>query len=388
MFGLLLALIYLAFISLGLPDPLLGAGWPAMHVEFGVSVSSMGIVSMIISGGTILSSLFSDALTRRLGTGTVTVVSVFLTVAALFGFSFCTRFWMLLLFAVPYGLGAGAIDAALNSFVALHYKARHMSWLHCFWGVGTIVGPLLMGYALTGGGWSSGYRLVGYVQLAIALLLLCTLPVWKVAGRPQPSGEKPVGLLAAVRERGVPFLLLAFFAYCAAEATAMNWASTYFAEVEGLGAERAASFGALFFVGITAGRFLFGFFTDKLGDARTIVLGSIFLLCGIAVLLLPIPSYLAAVAAFLVIGFGCAPIYPCFIHAAPQLFGKENAGAVIGAQMASAYFGSTFVPPLFGVIGAALGFSVLPVYLFGFVTFMLLMALFAFRFAGRPRAAK
>ena len=385
MYSFLLALIYLAFISLGLPDSLLGSGWPVMHAELGVSVSFMGIVSMVISGGTILSSLLSDRLTHRLGTRIVTVVSVFLTVAALFGFSISTRFWMLIAFAVPYGLGAGAIDAALNNYVALHYKAKHMSWLHCFWGVGTIVSPFIMGYALTHSTWNAGYRIVGLIQLAIAVLLLVTLPVWKIHADAAETAGRRVGLRAALRIKGVPFLLLGFFAYCSAETTTMQWASTYFVEVKHLPAERAATLAALFYIGITAGRFLSGFLTEKLGDRGMIRLGAGVLACGIAALLLPVESYYLAFAAFLVIGLGCAPIYPCIIHSTPANFGAESSGAIIGIQMASAYVGSTFVPPLFGLMGKALGFSILPVYLAVFAALMLVMTELTFRTTGAAR---
>ena len=385
MYSFLLALIYLAFISLGLPDSLLGSGWPVMHAELGVSVSFMGIVSMVISGGTIVSSLLSDRLTHRLGTRILTVVSVFLTVVALFGFSISTRFWMLIAFAVPYGLGAGAIDAALNNYVALHYKAKHMSWLHCFWGVGTIVSPFIMGYALTHSTWNAGYRIVGLIQLAIAILLLVTLPVWKVHADATEAAGRRVGLRAALRIKGVPFLLLGFFAYCSAETTTMQWASTYFVEVKHLPAERAATLAALFYIGITAGRFLSGFLTEKLGDRGMIRLGAGVLACGIAALLLPVESYYLAFAAFLVIGLGCAPIYPCIIHSTPANFGAENSGAIIGIQMASAYVGSTFVPPLFGLLGKALGFSILPVYLAVFAALMLVMTELTFRTTGAAR---
>ncbi len=385
MYSFLLALIYLAFISLGLPDSLLGSGWPVMHAELGVSVSFMGIVSMVISGGTILSSLLSDRLTHRLGTRIVTVVSVFLTVVALFGFSISTRFWMLIAFAVPYGLGAGAIDAALNNYVALHYKAKHMSWLHCFWGVGTIVSPFIMGYALTHNTWNAGYRIVALIQLAIAVLLLVTLPVWKIHADATETASRRVGLRAALRIKGVPFLLLGFFAYCSAETTTMQWASTYFVEVKHLPAERAATLAALFYIGITAGRFLSGFLTEKLGDRGMIRLGAGVLACGIAALLLPVESYYLAFAAFLVIGLGCAPIYPCIIHSTPANFGAESSGAIIGIQMASAYVGSTFVPPLFGLMGKALGFSILPVYLAVFAALMLVMTELTFRTTGAAR---
>lgn len=384
MYSFLLALIYLAFISLGLPDSLLGAGWPVMHTELGVSVSFMGIISMVISGGTIISSLLSDKLTHKFGTRTVTVTSVFLTVAALFGFSFSGSFSMLIIFAVPYGLGAGAIDAALNNYVALHYKAKHMSWLHCFWGVGAIISPFIMSFALKNLNWNSGYRIVGFIQLAIALLLLVTLPVWKINKTESTADTKRVGLTAALKIKGVPFLLIGFFAYCAAEATAMYWASTYFTEVKGISGDRAASFAALFYIGITLGRFASGFITERLGDRRMILLGTGILACGIMILLIPVRSYMTAFAAFLVIGFGCAPIYPCIIHSTPANFGAENSGAIIGIQMASAYVGSTFIPPLFGLFGNAVGFSVMPVYLLAFFALMIIMTEATFRITGKP----
>lgn len=387
MYSLLLAIIYLAFISLGLPDSLLGSGWPVMHAEFGVPVSYMGIVSMVISGGTIISSLLSDKLTGKLGTRGVTVISVILTVVALFGFSFSTRFWMIILCAVPYGLGAGAIDAALNNYVALHYKSKHMSWLHCFWGVGTIVSPFIMGYALTNSSWNDGYRIVGYIQLGIALLLVATLPVWKVNKKAEITPQKSVGLIGALKIKGVPFLLLGFFAYCAAEATAMQWASTYFVEVKGVGAEQAAVFASLFYIGITVGRFISGFITDKLGDRKMIILGTCILVSGIVLLFLPIDSYIAAVVAFIVIGLGCAPVYPCIIHSTPYNFGAENSGAIIGIQMASAYMGTTFIPPLFGLLGNLLGFEIMPVYLLIFVALMITMTELTFRKTGNKDGA-
>lgn len=388
MYSFLLALIYLAFISLGLPDSLLGSGWPVMHVELGVPVSFMGIVSMVISGGTIVSSLLSDKLTKKFGTRIVTVASVFLTVIALFGFSFSDRFWMLIAFAVPYGLGAGAIDAALNNYVALHYKAKHMSWLHCFWGVGTIVSPFIMGFALTNWTWNGGYRIVGFLQLAIAVLLLVTLPVWKVNQTTTEKAGKSVGLIEALKIKGVPCLLTGFFAYCAAEATAMQWASTYFVEVRGISAEQAATFASLFYIGITVGRFLSGFITDKLGDRRMIVLGCSILICGIFALLLPIGSDTVSFIAFVVIGLGCAPIYPCIIHSTPGNFGAENSGAIIGIQMASAYVGSTFIPPLFGLLGNAIGFSIMPIYLLVFVILMISMTEMTFRITEKNKARK
>ena len=379
MYTLLLALIYIAFVSLGLPDSLLGSGWPAIHMEMNVPVSYMGIISMIISGGTIVSSLLSDKLTRKLSARIVTVISVFLTALALFGFSFSTQFWMLIVFAVPYGLGAGAIDAALNNYIALHYSSKHMSWLHCFWGVGTIISPFVMSYALINATWHNGYRIVGVMQLAIAVLLLVTLPVWKVNKKAIVAEGKSVGLLEALKIKGVPFLLTGFFAYCAAEATAMYWASTYFSEVKNMPAEMSSLLASLFYIGITVGRFISGFITNKLGDRKMIILGTCILFCGIALLLIPMDDVIVSQIGFIVIGFGCAPIYPCIIHSTPNNFGEENSGAIIGIQMASAYVGSTFIPPLFGFLGNLIGFQIMPVYLTVFFVLMICMTEITFR---------
>lgn len=381
MYSLLLALIYIAFISLGLPDSLLGSGWPAMHAALNVPIPYMGIVSMVISGGTIISSLMSDRLTRKLGARIVTVVSVFLTAIALFGFSISDRFWMLIIFAVPYGLGAGAIDAALNNFVALHYTSRDMSWLHCFWGVGAIVSPFVMSYALKSSTWNAGYRIVSFIQLGIGLLLLLTLPVWKAGGGDgaQTRPAKSVGLVGALKIRGVPFLLTGFFAYCAAEATAMGWASTYMVEVKGITTQSAARFASLFYIGMTAGRFIGGFIMNKLGDRKMIILGTCILSCGIVLLLIPAAQDSLTLAGFVIVGLGCAPIYPCIIHSTPANFGAENSGAIIGIQMASAYVGSTFIPPLFGLLGKAVGFGILPVYLAVFFVIMIVMTEMTFR---------
>ena len=383
MYSILLALIYLAFISLGLPDSLLGSGWTVMHAELNVPVSYMGIISMLISGGTIISSLFSDMLTKKLSTKVVTVISVFLTVIALFGFSFSTQFWMLIVFAIPYGLGAGAIDAALNNYVALHYSSKSMSWLHCFWGVGTIISPFIMGYALKHSVWNNGYRIVGFMQLAIALLLLFTLPVWKVNKEATVKQQKNIGLLNALKIKGVPFLLLGFFAYCAAEATTMHWASTYFSQVKNMPAEQAARLASLFYIGITVGRFLCGFITDKLGDRNMIKLGTGVLLCGIILLLIPVNYIIIPQIGFMIIGLGCAPIYPCIIHSTPSNFGAENSGAIIGIQMASAYVGSTFIPPLFGFLGGLIGYQIMPIYILAFFILMLCMVEYTFRITSK-----
>ncbi len=383
MYTLLLALIYLAFISLGLPDSLLGSGWPVIHSNLNVPISFMGIVSMVISGGTIVSSLLSDQLTRKLGTRIVTVISVFLTSIALFGFSFSNQFWMLIVFAIPYGLGAGAIDAALNNYVALHYTSKHMSWLHCFWGVGTIVSPFVMSYALTNSTWNYGYRIVAFLQLGIGLLLLATLPVWKANRQNVDHNSKSIGLIGALKIKGVPYLLIGFFAYCAAEATAMYWASTYLVEVKGISTELAARFASLFYIGLTVGRFLSGFIMNRLGDRKMIILGTCFLSCGIISLLIPTGNPVVSLAGFVIIGFGCAPIYPCIIHSTPNNFGAENSGAIIGIQMASAYVGTTIIPPLFGLLGNFISFAILPIYLFIFITIMISMTELTFRITSK-----
>jgi len=369
MYSLLLAIIYIAFISLGLPDSLLGAGWPVIHENLEVSVSSMGIVTMIISGCTIVSSLLSDSLTRKFGTRIVTTVSVFMTAFALFGFSFATSFWHLLVLAIPYGLGAGAIDAALNNYIALHYSSKHMSWLHCFWGVGTIISPFVMSYALKTSVWNNGYRIVSFIQLGIGLLLLFTLPVWNVHKAEELKSEetKSVGIFGALKIKGVPFLLIGFFSYCAAEATAMGWASTYFSKVKGLDDETAAAFASLFFIGLTVGRFFGGFVMDKLGDKKMINLGVMIAICGIICLFIPIKNEILSIIGFVVIGLGFAPIYPCIIHSTPNNFGAENSSAIIGIQMASAYLGSTFMPAVYGFVGRYLGYKIMPIYLLGFV---------------------
>lgn len=383
MYTLLLALIYIAFISLGLPDSLLGSGWPVMHISLNVPISFMGILSMIISGGTVIASLFSDRMTRKFGTRIVTVVSVFLTALALLGFSVSNHFWMMIVFSIPYGLGAGAIDAALNNYVALHYSSRHMSWLHCFWGVGTIVSPFVMSYSLANTAWYMGYRLIGFIQLGIAILLLVTLPVWKVNRTITENTSQQKGLIGVLKIKGVPFLLIGFFAYCAAEATAMNWASTYMTEVRNIAADTAAQFAALFYIGMTLGRFLGGFVMNRLGDRKMILLGTFVLFCGIIALLLPINTPVVPITGFIIIGLGCAPIYPCIIHSTPYNFGAENSGKIIGIQMASAYIGSTFMSPLFGFLGSHFNFNILPVFLAVFFLLMITMTETTFRITAR-----
>lgn len=373
MYLLLLAVIYIAFISLGLPDSLLGAAWPTIRVDFDVPLSYMGLVSMIIAGGTIISGLLSERLTKKFGTRTVTIVSVFLTAAALLGFSTTHAFYQLCLWGIPYGLGAGAIDAALNNYVALHYNSRHMSWLHCFWGVGTIISPYIMSYALTHSTWNHGYRMVSYLQFAIVVILLLSIPLWNIHKQShQEQQEVPVlGIKGALKIKGVPTLLIGFFAYCAAEATTMLWASSYLEGTHGISKDKAAAFGSLFFIGITVGRFLSGFISEKFGDNRMIRLGTGIALCGVCCIVIPNP--IVSMIGFIIIGLGCAPVYPCIIHSTPYNFGAENSQGIIGIQMASAYVGSTFMPPIFGLIANHISLQLMPIYLAAFLTLLLVM---------------
>ena len=370
MVHLLLVIIYLAFISLGLPDGLLGAAWPTMYPGFGVPVSYAGAVSMIVAFGTIVSSLLSDRLTYRFGTGKVTAVSVAMTAAALFGFSACTEYWMLLLWAVPYGLGAGGVDASLNNYVALHYSSRHMSWLHCMWGVGASVGPYILGWVLSGGAhWSGGYRIVGIVQVCLTIVLFLTLGLWKDR-RAEAENAEPVPLAKVFRIAGAKEILVTFFCYCALVQTAALWASSYLTLSKGVDAETAAFFASMFFLGITAGRALNGFLTIKFDDKTLIRMGCAVIGLGIGAMLLPGNM---ALAGLLLVGLGCAPVYPCIIHSTPANFGPEKSQALIGVQMASAYVGTLLMPPLFGVIAGSIGAWVMPAYLLAILVLMALM---------------
>ena len=376
MIQLLLPIIYLAFISLGLPDSLLGSAWPSMYPLLGVPVSYAGILSMIISFGTIVSSLNSDRLTRALGAGRVTAISVGMTAAALFGFSISTQFWMLCLWAVPYGLGAGSVDAALNNYVALHYESRHMSWLHCMWGIGTMVSPMVMGRVLAGGGpWTAAYRYIALFQIALTAVLFLSLPLWqKRTGETAEGGTAPqaLSLGQVFRLPGAKEMMLCFFCYCALETTAGLWASSYLTLTRGVAADTAASFASLFYIGITAGRAACGFLTLKLSDTQMIRLGQGVLAVGVAALLVPGPQLLA-LAGLVLVGVGCAPIYPSIIHATPDHFGADRSQAVIGIQMASAYVGNLVMPPLFGLLANNITPALFPFYLLALLVLMVFM---------------
>lgn len=370
---LLLAVIYLSFISLGLPDALLGAAWPVMYQNFQVPVSFAGLVSTVITLGTIASSVFSDRLTHRFGVGKVTSVSVALTAVALLGFSWSGSFYILLLWAIPYGLGAGGVDAALNNYVAIHYSSRHMSWLHCMWGIGAAAGPYIMGYALSGSsGYPGGYQIVGIIQLILTGILLITLPLWKNTVSPQSTVSKPLTIKEIMNLPGAKAVFLTFFCYCGLESTAGLWASSYLVLHKGIAEDTAATLASMFYSGITLGRFLNGFLTMRFGDHTLIRWGQAIILLGILVVLLPAPA-LFSVVGILLIGLGCAPIYPCIIHSTPATFGEENSQAVIGVQMASAYCGSCLMPPLFGLIANHVTPALFPVYLLLLLIGMFLM---------------
>ncbi len=380
MLSLLLPIIYLSFISLGLPDSLLGSAWPIMRLEFNAEISLAGLISMVICAGTILSSLLSDAVTRKLGAGLVTSVSVAMTSVALFGFSVSASVPMLCLWAVPYGLGAGAVDAALNNYVALHYSARHMSWLHAFWGGGASLGPYIMSAALAvDNNWRAGYSTVSLLQLVLTVALFASLPIWRRKAMESAASDSddirpvPLGLRGALKIKGVIYILTAFFAYCAMEATAGLWASSYLVEHRGMDAELAAGFASLFCLGLTAGRFVNGFIADRVGDRRLIRVGTVVMLGGMGMIMLPLPTDLGALAGLVIVGIGCAPVYPSIIHATPANFGRENSQAIVGIQMASAYVGSTFVPPLFGLIASHISIALYPYFMAVFALLMLVM---------------
>lgn len=387
MFSLLIALVYLAFIGLGLPDSLLGASWPVISLQFGVDKGLQGVVTMIIAGGTVVSSLLSDKLTRKFGTGLLTAVSVLLTCIALFGFSLCTAFWQLCLWAMPYGLGAGAVDSALNNYAAIHFSSRHLNWLHCFWGVGACISPYIMGGCLTNGlGWSRGYFIVGILQAVISVILFVSLPLWK---RNAPNGavllkqtdvtsdgsgvensneasstdnaeESEIQLQSVTKKRirrqnsltikGVWQTLVMFTCYCSAESIAMQWSSSYLVYHRGVNTDLAATFASLFFLGITFGRFLCGLFSNRLGDKKLMRLGIAVMTVGFVAVALPLKTDIVALVGLVVFGLGCAPIYPTIIHQTPQVFGEENSQSIVGLQMAFAYLGTTFMPSLFGLV--------------------------------------
>jgi fucose permease len=373
---LLLIIIYLSFISLGLPDSLLGSAWPTMYGDLSVPLYYAGIISMIIAGGTVVSSLFSGKIIRRFGTGIVTISSVFMTAAALIGFSFSHNFLYLCFWAVPLGIGAGAVDSALNNYVALHYKAKHMNWLHCFWGVGASIGPLIMSaYLANGDTWILGYRTVGIIQFFLVVILFFSLPLWNKNKtnelQMQTEKHKTITYWSLFNLPGMKQILVAFFSYCTIEAITGLWGASYLVTIRNISPEDAARWIALYYIGITAGRFISGFLSIRLNNRQMVRLGQSLIACGIVMLLLPF-NYLL-LAGFFTIGLGCAPIYPSLLHETPHYFGKEYSQVIMGMQMASAYIGTTLMPPLFGRLATFFDFSVFPIFVGAVLIIKILM---------------
>ena len=374
---LLLVLIYVCFISLGLPDSLLGSAWPVMHNEIGVPVSYAGIISMTITAGTILSSLFSDKLLHKFGAGLVTAVSVTTTAICLFGFSISTEFWMLILWAIPFGLGAGGVDAILNNYVALNFKAQHMSWLHCMWGVGASISPYIMSFALVNlENWSGGYLIVSIIQIVLSLVIFISVPIWKKGSKENDIDKQEKSKALSFKEiftiKGALPCFLMFFCYCALEVSASLWASTYLVEKWSFAPEVAAGYASMFYIGVTFGRLVNGFLAMRLGDKTLIRIGSLGIAIGIVLLFIPY-NFIFALIGFIIIGLGCSPIYPCIIHMTPNVFGADKSQAMIGVQIAFAYIGILAMPPLFGVIAEKISISLLPVYLFIFLLLIFIM---------------
>ena len=387
MSSLLIAVIYLIFISLGLPDSLLGSGWPTMQADFGVPSSYAGFVSMAISCMTVISALLSPRLIRKFHTKWIVIVSIGLTVLGLIGFSVSGSYGMLFLFVIPYGLGAGSIDAAVNHYVANHYPASVMNFLHCFYGVGAVISPIIMSVALKKAHWNAGYRWTAYIQLGILLVCVLSLPLWKSReNAAEAAAIESAGIKESLRVPGVPLTLLAFFCYCAGENTCFLWVPSYFAGTKaGLSAETVASFGSLIFGGLMLGRLISGFISDKLGD-RLLIRGGICLeLAGILLVLLPFQGYIVTAVGFVIIGTGMGPVYPAIQHMAPDNFGKRHSAAVIGLQMASAYIGSTLMPTVFGYLQQKIGISILPLYLLIFALLNISLLEIAYRQIARSR---
>lgn len=373
---LFLVLIYINFISLGLPDVLLGTAWPDMHLTFAVGIDAAGPVNMVISGMTILSGLMAGALLKRLGTGRLVAFSTLLTALAMLGFALAPTYMWLLVLAVPFGLGAGAIDAAINDYVAAHYSTRHMNWLHAMWGLGAMLGPVLISIAIASGGWRSGYIWVAGIQLVLTLVMLFAIPMWdRHAGGAQTPQEKAAvpssTLLEAIRTPGVPLSMLAFIAYCSAESSLGLWGASYLTQLRGMDTAAAAMWVSVYFGGITAGRFLSGFISARVSSQSLLRIGAASALVGAVLIALPLPPAVCAVG-MLLFGLGLAPLFPTMLHLTPQRFGGTHAARIIGLQISSAYIGSTFVPPIIGWVASATGLGILPYCLVAFMTLELI----------------
>lgn len=374
---LLIAIIYLSFFGLGLPDSMLGAAWPTIFSEMDVPVSGAGILSAIIAFGTIISSLASDRITRKLGASKTTAISVAITAIALLGFGVSTKFWHLCLISIPYGLGAGSVDAALNNYVSLHFASKHMNWLHCMWGLGAAVGPVIMGTVLTGGGgYHLGYIIVSIIQIVISTILFVSLPIWKKPMRAEATEgkttDKPLSFKEILGIRGVKAVMVTFFAYCALEVTVTLWASSYLNLEKGIDSDTAALWGSLYVLGITVGRAICGFISIKLNDVQMTRLGEGFMVLGLVLLFLPLPNAFSLIG-LITLGIGSAPVYPSIIHSTPARFGEARSQALIGVQMASAYTGTCLMPPLFGLIANHVTIKLFPLYIAVLAVIMIVM---------------
>ena len=371
----LLVIIYISFISLGLPDSLLGSAWPIMQTDLSSAFSMAGYISMTVCAGTVVSSLFSNRLVAKFGAGKVTLVSVAMTALALFGYAFAPNIFLLFVMAIPLGLGAGSVDAALNNFVALHYQSKHMSWLHCFWGIGATVGPAIMSmFLLSQGGWRKGYITIAIIQTGLVLLLLVTLPLWKKSNKKATAIDKQKETVISNREAlKIPYVKLAlvsFVFFCATELTTGLWSSSYLVTVKNLSASDAARWAAYFYGGITVGRLVSGFLSMKINSTQLIRIGQLVCVAGAIILILPLPVYFSMLGIIL-LGLGTSPIYPSMLHETPNRFGAMASGAIMGLQMAFAYIGSTFFPPLFGAIASATTIKVFPYFLLICILIML-----------------
>lgn len=377
MFSLLLALIYICFISLGLPDSLLGSAWPVLHTDIGAPISHAGIISTIVSALMIVSTLISPKAVKKLGAGAITAASVTLTAVALYGYSTANSFLTLVLWSIPYGLGAGGVDSVLNNYVALHYKPQHMSWLHCFWGVGASISPYIMSFALIKlNSWSRGYLIVSLIQMALSTVIFISLPLWKNNESPADKGStdtesKPLSFREILRVPGAVPCFITFFGYCALEVSASLWASTYLVQNRGIEPEVASGLASFFYIGITLGRAVNGFLAMKLSDRTLIRMGMGIIAIGVLLMFLPFGA--ASLAGFLIIGIGCAPVYPCIVHMTPDLFGRERSQSMMSVQLAFAYLGFCLVPPLFGVIAEHITISLLPPFLAALLAMMIVM---------------
>lgn len=371
----LLIIIFITFIGVGLPDSVLGTAWPAIYREFNLPVSLAGYISATVSACTIISSLISSKVINKFGTGVVSAVSTLMTAAALLGFAFTDNAVFFFLLAIPLGLGAGSIDTALNNFVALHYSASKMNFLHCFYGIGVAASPYVMSLALgADDNWRKGYIIIGFIQFVIALIAVLSLPLWKKAKKKDesdnPTPPKTLTLSQLFKMPAVRMSCFAFFSYCAMELCAGSWSSTYFVNIKGLSSDKAAQIAMLFYIGLASGRFLSGIVAQKIGRWRIIRIATLILFGAIIMFILPLPVPVAAFALFF-IGLGCGPVFPNLTHLTPENFGADISQSVIGVQQASSYTGIMLMPWLFGILAQTISSALFPFYL------LFLFAIFA-----------